>query len=482
MKNNRNFVLTFILVISGAFIAVLVYASFFQKPKVITITEKQPVQYASLPQGVTSLPDLTYAAEKTIHAVVHIKTQSERGGGWSTGNPLLEFFGYRYRQEPQIAQGFGSGVIISSDGYIVTNNHVIEDAQKIKVVLNDKREFDAKLVGTDPTTDVALLKIDARDLVFLSYGNSDNLKLGEWVLAVGNPFNLTSTVTAGIVSAKARNIGINDNNLSIESFIQTDAAVNPGNSGGALVNQLGELVGVNTAIASQTGTYAGYSFAIPATIVKKVVGDLKEYGEVQRALLGVEISNVDAKLMEDKNLDKIEGVFVGGVTENGAAREAGIKEGDIILSINGKDVNSTAELMELVGQLRPGDKAIVDVKRNSAKKQFSVILRNRHGDTKIVKGEENTGTYLGAEFEPVTDKDKENLEIGYGIKITSIGNGKLKQAGVKEGFVITDVNKRPIYTLNDFRKVISNAGRGRGILVEGVTASGQPAYFVFGVD
>ena len=458
----------------------MVYANFFQKPQVITVTEKQPVKYTSLPEGVNTLPDLTYAAEKTVHAVVHIMTQTEREG-WSGGNPFLEFFGYRYKQEPQIARGFGSGVIISADGYIVTNNHVIEDAQKIRVILNDKREFDAKLVGTDPTTDVALLKIDAKDLTFLTYGNSDNLKLGEWVLAVGNPFNLTSTVTAGIVSAKARNIGINENQMSIESFIQTDAAVNPGNSGGALVNQLGELVGVNSAIASQTGSYAGYSFAVPITIVKKVVADLKEFGEVQRALLGVEISNVDAKLMEDKKLDKIEGVYIGGVTETGAAKEAGIKEGDVILSINGKDVNSTAELMELVGQLRPGDKADVLVKRNSTKKQFTVTLRNRHGDTKIVKGDD-VNTILGAEFVPLTDKEKEKLNVEYGIKIKSLDSGKLKQSGVKEGFVITDVNKRPIYSVNDFKKIISNADGGRGILVEGVLPNGQPAYFVFGLD
>ncbi|NCB08278.1 MAG: trypsin-like serine protease, partial [Bacteroidia bacterium] len=327
MKNIGKISITLIMVIAGAFIAVWAYSTFFDKPEVVTITQEQPIKYATLTAtGETGLPDLTFAAEKSIHSVVHITTQSLRGGGWSSGNPFFdEFFGLR-NQEPQIAEGFGSGVIISEDGFIVTNNHVIEKAQKIKVILNDKREFDARLVGTDPSTDIALLKVDSNNLPFLTYGNSDELKLGEWVLAVGNPFNLTSTVTAGIVSARARNLGINTEDLSIESFIQTDAAVNPGNSGGALVNQQGNLVGINTAIASRTGSFTGYSFAVPVSIVRKVVTDLKEFGEVQRALLGVKIGDVNANVAKDLNLDKVEGVYVGEVTENGAAREAGIKE------------------------------------------------------------------------------------------------------------------------------------------------------------
>ncbi|HPT31108.1 MAG TPA: trypsin-like peptidase domain-containing protein, partial [Prolixibacteraceae bacterium] len=344
MKNLKTYALVFIMIISGAFIAILVYTSFFEKPKIITVKETVPVKLASYPDGNT-LPDLTQAAENSVNAVVHIMTESLRGG-WSSGNPLLDFFGYQ--SEPQIAQGFGSGVILTADGFIVTNNHVIEDARKIKVILNDKREFDARLIGADPTTDVAVLKVDAKDLPFLVYGNSDDLKLGEWVLAVGNPFNLTSTVTAGIISAKARNIGINSDRSSIESFIQTDAAVNPGNSGGALVNQRGELVGINTAIASRTGSYAGYSFAIPISIVRKVVDDLRKFGEVQRALLGVEIQGVDADVARENKLSKIEGVYVANVTENGAAKEAGLKSGDVIIEIQDKKVNSNAELQEVV--------------------------------------------------------------------------------------------------------------------------------------
>ncbi len=462
------------LVVGGALLAVMVYSEFFDKPQVITVRESQPVRYTALTGEGSDLPDLTFAAENTVNAVVHIMTQSMRGG-WSSGNPWLDFFGYR--QEPQLAQGYGSGVIISGDGQIVTNHHVVQGAQSIKVVLNDKREFEARLIGSDQTTDLAVLKIDEKNLPSLKYGDSDALKLGEWVLAIGNPFNLTSTVTAGIVSAKARNIGINSDRSSIESFIQTDAAVNPGNSGGALVNQLGELVGINTAIASRTGSYAGYSFAIPSTIVRKVVEDIVKYGEVQRALLGVEIAGVDANVAREYNLDKIEGVYVAAVTENGAAKEAGIKAGDVILSIQGKKVNSNAELQEVISQFRPGDDVKIDVKRNGSEKQFSARLRNKLGDTGIVK---EGNTLFGAEFEAVSDRERAALGIGHGIKVRKLGSGKLKSAGMSEGFIITEVNKRPVYEVSDFTRLINNA-RG-GILVEGLYPNGELAYFVFGID
>lgn len=467
--------ITFLMVVAGAFIAVWAYSTFFDKPQVVTITEKQPLKYATFSaDSNVSLPDLTFAAEKSIHAVVHIATQSVRGGGWSSGNPFFdEFFGLR-NQQPQIAQGFGSGVIISADGYIITNNHVIEDAQNIKVILNDKREFEAKLVGADPSTDIALLKVDAKDLQYLIYGDSNNLKLGEWVLAVGNPFNLTSTVTAGIVSARSRNLGINDDRLSIESFIQTDAAVNPGNSGGALVNQQGNLVGINTAIASQTGSYMGYSFAVPATIVKKVVGDLKEFGEVQRALLGVNIGDVNAEIAKELKLDKVEGVYVGGVPENGAARDAGIKEKDVIVQVEGEPIKTTGELQEKISQYRPGDKVKVVVIRDNEKKQFTVTLRNKHGDTEIVR---DNNSNLGAEFIVVGEKEKEKLDINSGIKVIKLDKGKLMTSGIKEGFIITNVNKKPIYEVKDFKREVENA-KG-GILVEGIYPDGEQAFFVF---
>jgi serine protease Do len=472
MKSIWKYALVFLLVIAGAFFAVVLYSAFFEKPGIVTVKETAPVKLASYPAADGNLPDLTFAAENTVNAVVHIMTESVQGG-WSSGNPLLDFFGYK--SEPQLAQGFGSGVILSSDGFIVTNNHVIDDAQKIKVVLNDKREFEARLIGADPTSDVALLKIEGSDFPFLTYGNSNDLKLGEWVLAVGNPFNLTSTVTAGIISAKARNIGINSNTSSIESFIQTDAAVNPGNSGGALVNQRGELVGINTALASRTGSYAGYSFAIPTTIVRKVVEDLKKYGEVQRALLGVEIRGVDAEVAKEFKLDKIEGVYVANVTENGAAKEAGMKSGDVILDIQGKKVNTNAELQESISQYHPGDFVNVLVKRNNSEKLFTVKLRNKLGDTGIIH---ETNDLYGSQFATVSDRDKERLQIDRGIKVTKVGSGKLKDAGLVQGFIITDVNKKPVYDVDGLKRIVANASGG--ILVEGLLPDGSPAYFVFG--
>jgi Do/DeqQ family serine protease len=478
MENFRKIGFTFLMVIAGAFVAVWAYSTFIDKQQVVTITEKQPMRYASLAaDSNVQLPDLTFAAEKSIHTVVHIATQSMRGGGWSSGNPFFdEFFGLR-NQQPQLAQGFGSGVIISENGYIITNNHVIENAQNIKVILNDKREFEAKLIGTDPSTDIALLKVDADGLQFLTYGDSNALQLGEWVLAVGNPFNLTSTVTAGIVSSLGRNLRINEDQYSIESFIQTDAAVNPGNSGGALVNQQGNLVGINTAIASRTGSYTGYSFAVPVTIVKKVVEDLKKYGEVQRALLGVNIGDVNADIAKELKLDRVEGVVVGGVPENGAAKEAGIKEKDVIVQVDGFPIKTTAALQEKVSQYRPGDKVDVVVIRDGEKKQFKVTLRNKNGDTEVVR--ENNLT-MGAEFEVVSDQEKEKLEINNGIKITKLDKGKLKNSGMKEGFIITNVNKKPIYEVKDFKRELSYA-KG-GVLVEGIYPNGEPAYFVFGAE
>ena len=466
-----------LLAVASAFLAVGIFSRYFHKSEVITISEQRPVNFVNLPaNSQQQLPDLTFAAENSVHAVVHIATQSVRGGGWSSGNPFFdEFFGLR-RQEPQLATGYGSGVIISDDGYIVTNNHVIENAQKIKVSLNTKQEYDARLIGADPSTDLALVKIEAKNLPYLTYGDSDRLKLGEWVLAVGNPFNLTSTVTAGIVSARARNLGINTDQYSIESFIQTDAAVNPGNSGGALINQQGNLVGINTAIASRTGSYAGYSFAVPVSIVQKVVEDLKEFGEVQRALLGVNILDVTASLAEEKGLGQVEGVYVLAVTENGAAREAGIKEGDVILNVAGEPVNSAAELQEKVSRFRPGEDVKIVIKRKNDKKQFTVTLRNKHGDTQIVR---DNVTFLGARFEPITNEDKNYLKIENGIKITELNNGKLKDAGMNKGFIITHVNKKPVYEVNDFKRETENS-RG-GILVEGIYPNGELAYFVFGV-
>lgn len=481
MKNFKKGLFTLLVALVGGFVALWAYTRYFEEPKIVTVQQGQSMRYASLPATDSGeLPDLTFAAENSVHAVVHIMVTQK--GGYYAQNPLIDwFFGDRggNRQEMPVRQGFGSGVIISADGTIVTNNHVIDEADEIKVILNDKREFTAKLIGTDPQTDVAVLKIDAKDLPFLRFGNSDDLKLGQWVLAVGNPFNLTSTVTAGIISAKGRNIGINQSLSGIEAFIQTDAAVNPGNSGGALVNTRGELIGINTAIASQTGTYSGYSFAIPVGIVKKVVSDILQYGDVQRALLGVEIGDVNAKIAHDNHLDKIEGVFIGKVQSGGSADLAGIKDNDVIISVDGMDVNSPAELQEQINKHRPGDKVSMVIKRDNKKKPFNVTLRNKHGDTEIVKGGDNDDIF-GAKFVALSDRDKEELGISTGVKITELGNGKFKDAGIKKGFIITQVNKNAVSEVDELTRIIKKS-RG-GILVEGMYPNGEVAYYVFGTD
>jgi serine protease Do len=482
MKNLKTGLFTLLVALVGGFVALWAYTRYFDDPKVLTVQQEQSMRYASLPTTNTGeLPDLTFAAENSVHAVVHIKV-TQNGGSYSSNNIFDYFFGdgSSHSQQMPIRQGVGSGVIISSDGFIVTNNHVIDEADEIAVVLNDKREFKAKLIGADPSTDVALIKIEASGLATLKFSNSDNLKLGEWVLAVGNPFNLTSTVTAGIVSAKSRDIGINPDQMRIESFIQTDAAVNPGNSGGALVNTHGDLVGINTAIASQTGSYSGYSFAIPSNIVQKVVADLKEYGDVQRALLNVNIGDVNADVAKKYNLDKIEGVFVGRVLPGGAAEIAGIKDNDVIISVDNVIVNSTAELQEQISKHRPGDKVEVEVKRDNKRKPFNVTLRNKHGDTDIVKGDNNPDDIFGAKFDAVSDRDKEELGIRYGVKISELSNGKFKDAGIKKGFIITQVNKNAVSEVEELKRIIKNS-RG-GILVEGIYPNGEVAYYVFGND
>ena len=383
------------IAVLSAFIAVIVYSNYFheeisnmsdaeiQKQKAL---DSKEVNYSQIPTK-GEVFDFTEAAERSIHAVVHVTSKYNLESEDYYKSPIYNWlFGETYRQQ---SVSFGSGVIISEDGYIVTNYHVVEESDEIQVVLNDKRTFTAELVGTDPSTDIALLKLESTNLPYISFGNSDILKVGEWVLAIGNPFNLTSTVTAGIVSAKARNINIlrDQSNYPIESYIQTDAAVNKGNSGGALVDLKGELVGVNSAIISPSGSYSGYSFAIPINLVKKVVDDIMKYGEVQRAVLGVTIKNINSEIAKKYNLDKIEGILIIGVSKDGAAKDAGIKEGDVILKITDIKVNSMAELTEQIGKYSPGDKVYVTIKRDNKRKQFDVLLRHMHGNTKIVTAE-----------------------------------------------------------------------------------------------
>ncbi len=417
--------------------------------------------------------DFTEAAEKSVHSVVHIKTVYVD----ENQNPMYEFFFGRSPSQAYMASG--SGVIISSDGYIVTNNHVIDKSNQIEVVLNDKRSFKAKIIGVDPNTDLALLKIDADNLTNIPFGDSDKLKIGEWVLAIGNPFNLTSTVTAGIVSAKARNININNrSSYSIESFIQTDAAVNPGNSGGALVNTRGELVGINTAIFSKTGSYTGYSFAIPASIVQKVVSDLMEYGVVQRALMGLSLLDVDASVAKQLGVEKIEGVFVSGLQEHGAARKAGIREGDIILKINNVAINKISEFQEQLSRYRPGDKISVTLKRKGSILKYDLVLQNQRGTTKPI--ETDVESILGARFEQLNKAEKEYFGIDFGVKITELYPGKLMKAGVHEGYIILYINKVKISSVDDIETILKNA-KG-GVFLKGVYPNGLIEYYAFGLD
>ena len=466
--------------ILGGTIAILLFVFFTdKKEKIITVKESPTVQLASLPTGSLQHIDLTYAAELSVKSVVHVKTLYASEG--YQGNPFYDFlFGNEGRRaQPRQSLGSGSGVIISDDGYIVTNNHVVRGSNVINVVLHDKREYEGKLIGQDPYTDLALIKIDEKDLPNMEFGNSDQLKLGEWVLAVGNPFNLTSTVTAGIISAKARNLGINGSQMSIESFLQTDAAVNPGNSGGALVDTRGKLIGINTAIESRTGSYSGYSFAIPVTIVEKIIGDLKKYGEVQRAFIGVSIRSVDANLADELNIEKIEGVYVAGVNSGGAAEEGGIKTGDIILDVAGKVVNSSAELQEQVSKYHPGDEIGVLIKRDGERKQIDITLRNRLGNTEVLKS--NDLAFLGAEFEPITSEDKFRLQINRGVRVKSLRRGKFKDENIKEGFVIYKINETPIYKVEDIKEALRDVENG-GVFISGIYPDGNVKYYAFSLN
>lgn len=476
----RRFLGMLAVAVLGAFIAVVVYARLFKNDTaVIEVPGENKMQYVNMPIGGGGEGmDFTQAVERSIDAVVHVKTKEFRE---YAVNPLYEFFfGDQPSGEPPPILGFGSGVIISGKGYIVTNNHVIAGSDEVVVVLNDKREFTATVMGADPTTDIALLKVDGGDLRPLKFGNSDALKLGEWVLAIGNPYNLTSTVTAGIVSAKARGeMGImRRQEFGIESFIQTDAAVNPGNSGGALINTQGELVGINTAIASRTGAFSGYSFAVPVSIVEKVVTDLIEYGEVQRAILGVNITTVTAELAEAMDIDAIEGVYVSNVRPEGAARQAGIKEGDVIISVDDTRVNSSAQLQETVSQYRPGQEVQVIVKRDGKLKQFEVVLRNLEGNTEFVK-KSDVIEVLGASFEPISDREKQTLGINKGVKVTSVKPGKFMKVGIEKGFVLTSVNKKPVGSVKDITDILKNSEGG--IIIEGLDQKGSRAYFAFGM-
>ena len=427
-------------------------------------------------------PDFVDAAENSVDAVVHIMTKVVKQSNTYEdffGALLGQLYGYPGQTRNNTMVAYGSGVVLTPDGYIVTNNHVVEGADEVEVTFNNKVKKTATIIGTDPTTDLALIKVEASDLPFLTFGDSDNVRIGEWVLAVGNPFNLTSTVTAGIVSAKARNLSILGEGTSVESFIQTDAAVNPGNSGGALVNTKGELVGINAAIASHTGSYEGYSFAIPSNIVRKVVDDLLLYGTAQRGYLGVQIAELTQELAEKEGLENIEGVYVGEVTEGGAAKLAGLKDGDVITAINGKKVNSTTQLKENIGQYRPGDKVDVEVNRQGHHHHYELTLLNEAGNVNLVKnGEAFYNSEFGLMLQPVNQNEMSRLNIKNGLKIVEIRQGRFMNSGVPVDFVITKVNGYAVNNKSELENALKNT-RSRRTTIEGVFPNGMTGSFYY---
>jgi Do/DeqQ family serine protease len=432
----------------------------------------------------SGMPDFVAVSEIVTPTVVHIITKYEPKQKQDANDPFGFFWGMP--QGPQ--QASGSGVIISSDGYIVTNNHVVENASKVKVILNDKREYDATVMGTDPNTDLALIKIDEKNLPFSVVGNSDEVKVGQWVLAVGNPFNLTSTVTAGIISARGRNLNLlkNPNNpnsqYSIETFLQTDAAVNPGNSGGALVSADGKLIGINTAIASQTGQFAGYSFAVPSNLMKKIVEDLKKYGSVQRGLLGVSIADVTAELADKYGLREVKGIYIIGVNPGSSAEDGGLKANDVIVKIDDVAVNSVPELQEQIGKRSPGDKVKVNYLRDGKEKEASVVLKTKDGKTSVNTAErKETNKAMGAEFESISRDERLNLKISGGVRVVRIDEKSiLKKSGMPIGFIITYIDKKPISTVADAKLALD--GKKGGTLIEGLNPDGSKGYYGFGID
>ncbi len=461
-----------VALISGGLVAlVLIYNLPKEKVEKEVIRELPVAKVSYAPEEEV---DFVNAAKTAVNQVVHVMSSGSQRVQYSS--PFDFIFGGIQEQVPTLSSG--SGVIISKDGYVVTNNHVIEQADEIEVILNNKQTYKAKIIGRDQATDIALLKIESdEDFSAMPYGNSDDIEIGEWVLAIGNPFNLNSTVTAGIVSAKARSLGMSSQ-TSLEAFIQTDAAVNPGNSGGALVNTRGELIGINTAIASRTGSYVGYSFAIPVNIIKKVVSDLMEYGEVQRALIGVSIYEINAQSAQVLDIEELEGVYVKEVTPGGAAYDAGIEEGDIIVEIEGSKIRNSSELYEKVGIHRPGDQIKVTVIRNEKPKSFKLTLKNRNNQTEM-KQAQNIDV-LGAVFKSLDTSELKHYGLNYGVQITQLNPGKLRAAGIREHFIVTKINHQKIKSSKDINAIINHTEGG--ILIEGIYPNGHRAYYAIGLD
>ena len=490
MKNVKDYLLYAMCIVAIAFSAgsfVKVYAS-------------QGNNSVASTSGVNAQPvDLTYATDKALPSVVTVRVvTNSKTQVVEMEDPFGDFFdpfgffgrgqGGTQRRQVQTPkrQGSGSGVIISADGYVVTNNHVVDGADEITVILTDNREFSARIIGTDANTDLALIKVDGKNLPDISIGDSQKLKVGEWVLAIGNPFSIGTTVTAGIVSAKARSMAGQGGAsvTSVQSFIQTDAAINRGNSGGALVNTSGELVGINSMLYSETGSYSGYGFAIPTSIMNKVVEDLKKYGTVQRALLGIQGSDlnnyVDGLKQQGKDVPDfgvVNGIYVAKVDEDGAGASAGLKEGDVITAVDNQPLTKMAELQEYLSGKRPGDKVTITYLRNKSKKSAEVTLKNAQGSTAVVKQADMD--MLGAQFRPVNDDEKKQLEITYGLKVTKVNKGAIKNAGINEGFVILSANDAPLRSVNDLQDAVKSASTSKDpvLYVKGVYPTGRKGYF-----
>ena len=506
MKNTFKFIIASVI---GSFITITVFQI---SNKIEANTDKYlhhseiPVKNAvySVNEDGKLIPlDFTGVSEKAMNAVVHIKSsrKSSRTNAYFFNSDPFDnffeqddifkhFFGFpqdkqkmQKRAEPLMEVSTGSGVIVNENGYIITNNHVIDGADDIEVTLHDNENYKAKVVGTDPSTDVALLQIKKKNLPVITFSNSDDVKVGEWVLAIGNPFNLNSTVTAGIISAKGRNINIIDDKSAIEAFIQTDAAINPGNSGGALVNLNGELIGVNTAIASPTGSYAGYGFAIPSNIISKVVEDMMKYGMVQRAYLGILIQDINGDIIKEKGLKVHEGALVDSLMEQSAARKAGIKAGDIITRIDDVNIKQTSDLLEMIARHRPGDQVTVQVDRDGKKYDYNVTLANSKGENKVLaKSDQDVLDILGATFETLDTKQAKSLGIEGGIVVKEIDNGILKSdTDIREGFIITRVNNRPVRDVKELKEALTNL-KG-GIMLTGIYKD-YPGenFYAFGIN
>jgi Do/DeqQ family serine protease len=484
-----------IAVPTSALVAVVFSVAAFNNTNAATSPEQVPSPVvSSAPAGQPV--DLTYAAEKSLPSVVYIKnTQNSKIQTVEYSDPFEDFFsdpfggffgrgqgngGRRQRQvQTPKRQAAGSGVIISADGFIVTNNHVVDGADELTVTLNDNKEYSARIIGADATTDLALIKIDAKQLPAIVIANSDDVKVGEWVLAVGNPLGLNNTVTAGIVSAKARSM----NTGGITSMIQTDAAINQGNSGGALVNTRGELIGINAMLASPNGSNIGYGFAIPTSIMNKVVDDLKKFGTVQRAMIGIKGSDVNAYVDNEKekgkevDLGTMEGIYIAEVVEDGAAAEAGLKEGDVITHIDGQKIKSFGELQNVIAQKRPGDKININYLRNKKQQKATLTLRNEQGNTKVVKNADID--VLGGQFRAITDQQKEQLNIGYGLEVLKVNGGKLKDAGVPKGFIIQRINEQSVKSIDDLQKIVKEASTSKEpvLYIQGIYPTGKKGYF-----